>query len=155
MDRKSLQVTNTLEYLSITLSYRRKQIKSLVNGREFSVKLRPKLSWTESSWVNSTILPPVTNRVKVCATLSHFSVISSHRKDNLHSLCVIAQNNDWETIPFSRLPAASKGSHLKKMSQIVEKIHNFLDPPPSRIIYYFEFGKKIDFRWPKWGKFEM
>ena len=47
-----------------------------------------------------------------------------------------------------------------KMSQIVEKVHNFLDPPPLGNLDYFEFGKKIDFRCSppldrNWEKFEM
>ena len=36
------------------------------------------------------------------------------------------------------------GAIKKKMSQIVEKVHNFLDPPtPQDNLDYFEFGKKL------------
>ena len=48
------------------------------------------------------------------------------------------------------------------MSQIVEKVHNFLDPPPrpQDDLDYFEFGKKLIFNDPtpldqNWEKFEM
>ena len=46
------------------------------------------------------------------------------------------------------------------MSQIVEKVHNFLDPPPQDNLDFFEFGKKLIFDDPppldrNWEKFEM
>ena len=46
------------------------------------------------------------------------------------------------------------------MSQIVEKVHNFLDPPPWDNVDYFEFGKNMIFDdppplGPNLGKIEM
>ena len=41
------------------------------------------------------------------------------------------------------LVVLSLGEHSqKKMSQIVGKVHNFLDPHPQDYLDYFEFGKK-------------
>ena len=47
-----------------------------------------------------------------------------------------------------------------KMSQIGERVHNFLDPPPQDNLDYFEFGKKLIFEKKNlldrnWEKFEM
>ena len=47
-----------------------------------------------------------------------------------------------------------------EMSQIVEKVHNFLDPPPQDNVDYFEFGKKMIFDDPPpsdliWEKIEI
>ena len=46
------------------------------------------------------------------------------------------------------------------MSQILEKVHNFLDPPPQDDVDYFEFGKKMIFDDPPpsdliWEKIEI
>ena len=42
------------------------------------------------------------------------------------------------------------------MSHIVEKVHNFIDPPPQDNLDFFEFGKKLIFDdpppQPKLGK---
>ena len=46
----------------------------------------------------------------------------------------------------------------KEMSQIVEKVHDFIKPPQD-FLYYFEFGEKIDSEYPphdrNWGKIGM
>ena len=46
------------------------------------------------------------------------------------------------------------------MSQIVEKVHNFLDPPAQDNLDYFEFGKQLIFDYPPpsdliWKKIEI
>ena len=44
-----------------------------------------------------------------------------------------------------------RGAFTKKMSQIVEKVHNFFGPPPQDNVDYFEFGKKMIFDDPPLG----
>ena len=55
-----------------------------------------------------------------------------------------------------RLPGSDTPCHKgirepskQKMSQIVEKVHNFLDPRPQDNLDYFEFGGKLVFDDPR------
>ena len=79
---------------------------------------------------------------------------------NKGELKVIRELQDEEDIP--EYDVSYQGEHAKKkMSQIVEKVHNFHGPPPPQDnVDYFEFGKKMIFDDPPpsdliWEKIEI